>query len=391
VKRLPELASAGGLGAVALLLSGAPAAAAEWSLAPTVALWVDHDTNRDLTSPATSSYGTSLSLDLQMSYRTDRVTLSLRPQALLQHYDSAQFPTSNDGIVQGLASYQSERSDYKLSGMWSDQNLLTTELPSTGIVQPGTRRKDAEVTPSWDYNHSERWSLNLQGTYSDVNYSADGTQPAVALQSYHGFSTSATERFSYSERSALLLTALWSSYTQASEGAPARTVGATAGLKTQLGERTTLVVNAGASSTSLLSHSSSGWLGDFSLTRITQTSTFSFSAQRTVSPQGYGQITRQDAIKLAARREFSERTFADASIDATRYANVFENLAVDLSYLDHTFAQFGAGLGYRYTENWTLAVRGYYNLQDNRTLPDAHGWAVRLESVWTPDPRSMSR
>ena len=126
-----------------LAAAGTRAHAALWSIAPTVGLWVDHDTNRSLVPEGTPSYGTALTLDMPLRYATERLTLALHPQAILERFSDREFANANDLIVSGDATWLTERSSWSLTGLFSDQNLTTTELANTGVVLPGTRRRDS--------------------------------------------------------------------------------------------------------------------------------------------------------------------------------------------------------------------------------------------------------
>jgi len=83
----------------------------------------------------------------------------------------------------------------------------------------------------------------------------------------------------------------------------------------------------------------------------------------------------------------------NAGLTGVRYSTVFSvpGFVADLRGLDRTYAQASMGIVYRTTATWSLGLRGFYNWLDSKTVPTADGWAVRLESVWTPSPRSISR
>jgi hypothetical protein len=377
-----------------LTAGGTGAHAAQWSIAPTLGLWVDHDTNRSLVPEGTPSYGTAMTLDMPLQYSTERLTLSLHPQAILERFSNHEFASANDVILSGAANWLTERSNWGLTGLFSDQNLTTTELPNTGVVIPGTRRRDSQAGLSWIYAQTERLSLTLQASYEHAIYSSDSTAPStVALQSYRYNSYSASEQLQYSDRLAGYVTLNGSEFQQEGIPSPAHSYGAVVGFKSQLSERSTLTADAGASRTKLEGLVANGLLYDLTFLRTTTTGNFSLSASRSVSPAGLGELTEQDALKISLQRDLKERLSLNAALTGVRYSGVFSvpGFVADIRGLDRTYAQASAGLTYRTTETWSLAVRGFYNWLNSKTEPTADGWAVRLEAVWAPNPRSVSR
>ena len=381
------------LPAIALTMFATGTPAAEWSVAPTFSIWEDHDSNRYLVPHGTPSEGTWMSFDLQLRYATDRLSVSLHPQGSVQRFSSAVFARSNDLALGANASWLTERSTFAFTGLLGDQNLLTTELPITGIVEPGERRRDEDASVSWTYSQSERRSLTLQAGYTDVNYTSDVTS-LVALQSYHGTSLGATEQLQHSDRLAAYVTLSASSYTQQGLPAPSRTDGVVVGFKSQLSERTTLNVDAGVSRTSFLSLTSNGFLGDLTLSRVTETGSFSLTASRSVAPAGFGEITQQDTIKASAQRDLTARWSGDASVSAFRYSSVFSIpglIQLDLTYLDRTYAQAALGLTWHASETWSVSAHILGTKVEGPSVPSADDWQARLQGTWTPVARSISR
>jgi hypothetical protein len=383
-----------GLVGLLLLASGtARLSAAEWSWSPTLSFWVDHDSNRDLAPQAIGGEGTFVSLDLQLRYATERLSLTLHPQIAVQRFSGSSFPDSNDLSLTAGLGWVTERSSYSVTGLVDEQSLLTTELPVTGIVEPGTRRRDEDIGVSWTYAQTPLWSLTLQGSYSDSIYLSD-IAAQTPLQNFHGTSFSVTEQYQYSDRLALFVTPSESSYAQGGLPAPFRTEGVVAGLKLQFSERTTLSVDAGGSRTTFESLSSNGFLGDLNLTRTTETGSFSLSASRNVSPAGLGEVTQQDTVRLSAQRDISARLNVSGSASVFRYSSVFHIpglITIDLSALDRTYAQAVAGLTWRATETWSLGTQVLTTRVTGPAIQSAADWQVRLQASWTPFPHSLSR
>jgi hypothetical protein len=393
--RRPWATTCAGLVGLSILAAGGTGAhAAQWSIAPTLGLWVDYDTNRSLVPEGTPSYGTAMTLDMPLQYATERLTLSLHPLAILQRFSNHEFANANDLIVSGEADWLTERSSWSLTGLFSDQNLTTTEFPNTGIVYPGTRRRDSQAGLSWTYAQTEKLSLTLQGNYEHAIYSSDSNAPStIQLQSYRYSSYSASEQLQHSERLSGFVTLSASEFQQEGIPQPAHTYGAVVGFKSQLSERNTLTADVGASRTKLEGLVSNGLLYDLTFIRTTTTGNFSLTASRNVSPAGIGELTDQEALRASLQRDLKERLSLTAALSANRYSGVFSvpGFIADIRNVDRTYAQASVGLIYRTSETWSLGVRGFYNYQNSKTVPRTDGWAVRLEAAWAPRAHSVSR
>ncbi|GAC1453487.1 MAG: hypothetical protein PVS2B3_13780 [Steroidobacteraceae bacterium] len=393
MRRPWESAPAGQL-ALAVVLAAAPvgALAAEWSWVPTLDFWIDHDTNRNLVPQAIPSEGTAMALDMRLRYATERLTLALDPQAVLQRFSDREFGNSNDARVDGKLNWLTERSAVALTSALSDQTLLSTELATTGIIQPGIRRRDEDATASWTYAQSATRSLTVQASYADTSYRGARLE-LTALRSNRDTTLAASEQIQYSDRIATLVTVSASNFQAQAESGPARTIGVTTGFKAQLAERTTLNADAGLDRNTLLSTVVQGFAGDLTLTRATDTGNYSLSASRSVAPIGLGEITQSDVLKVGVVRDLAPQLSFNSSLGVTRNTSVFrfQSLRIDLTYLDRTYTQLAMGLVWRTSETWSVAARASGNRAEGKTVPNAHGWQARLEAQWTPVPHSASR
>jgi hypothetical protein len=379
--------------AVALAAAAPDVRAAEWSWVPTFAFWVDHDSNRYLIPGGTPSEGTAMSLDLQLQYATERFSFALHPQASLQRFDEPEYPGVNDVSLAGTANWLTGRSNLGVSTTVSDSSLLTTELAVTGIVVPGTRRREEDASASWSYAQSETRALTLQVGYVDAAFQSE-LPSSEALLDYRGLTLSATEQWQRSETLALYGTVSAASYNQ--EGLPgaSRTDGFVLGFKSQLSERMTLSADAGANRTAFASLTSNGLLADLSLTRTTETGSLSLTASRNVAPIGFGEITQQDTLRLTAQRDLSERLSANAAVSINRYSSVFSIpglITIDLPYLDRTYSQATIGLNWRVTETWSVGTQAATSRIQGETVARGEDWQVQLRAAWSPLTHSISR
>src|SRR6267378_6853368 len=144
-----EIASSAAVGLAVVVAVCVPAAqGAEWSMAPTLTVAVDHDSNRTLASTAIPSEGLSMSLDMRLQRATERLNLSLRPQLRVQRFSDRRFDRSDDGGLEAAAKWTTERSSFAVNGLFRDQSSLSAEVAATGIIDLNTRRRDENATVS---------------------------------------------------------------------------------------------------------------------------------------------------------------------------------------------------------------------------------------------------
>lgn len=367
--------------------------AAEWTWAPTVTFWLDHDSNRYLVPGGVPSEGMGILLDLQLQYSTERFTLSLHPQAQLVRFDEPEDQAANDASLAGAATYVTGRSTLALNTTLSEASLLTTELPVTGLVEPGTRRREEDTSASWTYAQSETRALTVQASYVDATFQSSQSASSLPLEDYRGLNVSATEQVQHSETLALFGTVSTASYNEQGLASASRTDGLVVGFKSQLSERTSLSADAGASRTTFLSLTSNGLLADLTLTRASDTGNLSVAASRTVAPIGFGEITQQDTVKASAQHNLSERLSVSAAASVNRYSSVFSIpglITVELPYLNRSYSQLALGLNWQQTETWTVGVQAATTRLQGATLTTEEDWEVRLNMIWSPRARGVS-
>src|SRR5580704_162639 len=170
-----------GTGAFGFVLATAAclmtARAAEWSMAPTLDVSVDHDSNRTLLTEAIPSEGLSMSADALLQRATEDFSLSLHPQVLLQRFTDRRFNRNDDGGLTAGATWSTERSTFALSSLYQDQSTLTAELISTGIVNLNTRLREEQEGATWAYSQTERREFTLTASYLDATYYGNATTP----------------------------------------------------------------------------------------------------------------------------------------------------------------------------------------------------------------------
>src|SRR5215469_13300239 len=120
-------ATAGALGLAAVVLAAASpvVCGADWTVAPTLTVGIDNDTNRVLTSPPIPSRGLLMSVDTRFERDTERLKLELRPYGQLERYTDARLThTDNEGIDATAGWSDTERSSFNLHTLLQDASTL---------------------------------------------------------------------------------------------------------------------------------------------------------------------------------------------------------------------------------------------------------------------------
>ena len=383
-------ATAGALGlAVAIAGAASPAAwAADWTVAPTLTVGIDNDTNRLLVSPAIPSRGLSMSVDTHFDLDTERLQLTLRPYGQIQRYsDPRLYHTDEEGIDATAKWLATERSSFSVHSLLQDASTLFSELTSTGIFHVGQRRRDEDFDGTWALQQTERWTLQLGGTYSSSTY--HGADATVLSNFRQAFGT-ATESLAWTERLTVSLTgAAGDAHTTGAEqSTPFDSVGG--GFQWQPSERASVQGSIGASRQTSGALTSTTLIGALSLSYSTELSQLTVSAQRQMQPSGLGVFTQVDQASLTASRDLAPRLTLDSEAEIYRDTSAFRSPFISFTFADRTYWEAHLRLNWQQTPTWTLATQLLYDGADSPKsffIPaglEAHGWSVSLLSVWAP-------
>jgi len=392
-----DRATAAALGlAVAVTAAMAPCAgAAEWTVAPTVNMSVDDDTNRLLTSPAIPSGGLWMSVDTRFERDTERLQLALRPKLDFERYTNARIGHTDDEGIDATATWLgSERSSLTLHSLLQDASTLYAELAETGVIDIGQRRRDADFDGTWAHQQSERWTLQLTGASSSSDYHGSG---ASALANYGQNSGGATESYAYTERLAFSLSASAGDARTGGLEQSTRFESLEAGFQWQPTERSGISGAGGASRQKSLGLISTSFVGQLSASYRTELASFALSALRQVQPTGFGIFTQVDQVSLTGTRQVAPRLSLDSSLTVYRDTSAFHSPLFSFTFADRTYSEAAVGLSWQRSLSWRLGAQVLYDRADSPRSyfsPDglhAEGWRASLSATWAPNGASLSR
>ncbi len=386
--------------ALAVLLP-AVASADEWSARPRVSSRLVYDDNprlwRDHTNDALGVV-TEAAVDLGWSDGASQLSFTPR----LRHNEYGSDHPELDSLDQYYTlsgATSTERAKFGLSASASFATVLSTEdvVEETGGRERRDRKVDRDsltISPSFSYVLSERNTLGVDVTASDVDYQGPG------YHDYQFYTANLSLGHALSERdtvSAILYlsrydrtmlesgTTLRIPFGSGSLAVPVRgdvdattdSIGAQAGYERSLTETLKGRIAAGVVRSELsadkarlagglgsveLVEDSTDWgqLVNLSLSEKLERMTWDLAASRTLSPTGDGVLVRRDEVSGGLTRELAPRTSGRLRLIGFRE----EGLKSSVDYSDRKYARLEAGISYRLTPFWTLS--GQYQFRHEK-------------------------
>lgn len=392
-----DRATAGALGLTVIVAvaasQGAPAA--EWSVAPTVSMTIDNDTNPVLTSPAISSGGLSMSVDTRLERDTERLQLGLRPKFDLERYTDARISHTDDESLDATATwFETERSSFTLHSLLQDASTLYAELTQTGVIHIGQRRRDEEADGSWAYQQTERWTLQLSGSYSSSKY--HGTASS-SLADYGQTLGAVTESYAYTEQLMFSLSGSAGDARTAGSEQSTRFESLNLGFRWQPTERTIISGSGGDSRQKTNGLVGTSIVGQLSASCRTELGSVALTASRQAQPTGFGIFTLVEQASLTGTRQIAPQLSLSSNLSVDRDTSAFHSPFVSFTFAERTYSEGFVQLSWQESPPWTLGLQILYDRSDSPRsffVPlglHARGWRVSLSAVWAPHGASLSR
>lgn len=206
MSRTPPHQLAFGPPAVVLALWAAAVNGAEWSVTPVVRNTLLYDDNRRLTlRDHEAVWGNRFRTEAQLRHRTERSDLSLSPRLEVRRFSGEKdILDREDRYLDGDYSLAGERYRFELSASLGYRGSLTTDLEAAEATNINSDTRNRSISATWSYALAARNTVQLAGTYSDLDYDLDDT---TALTDYRVGSLSVTGIHQLTQRDQLSLTA----------------------------------------------------------------------------------------------------------------------------------------------------------------------------------------
>jgi hypothetical protein len=369
--------------------------AAEWSAQPIFTMAADYDSNRSLSEGASGSEEAVLYGDLKLQRALENTQIVLEPRFDLRRYSSSVWGPGNDRSLNAALTWTEERTKLTLTGFIADQTTLTTELLETGIINGDTRRRSEQANGEWDWSQNELRQSFLQVGFMSAAYSGS---PLVELElpGYRYPSAALGERFFFSERLTLSVSAFGDALTSQRQGNSSHEEGGQVEVVDQYTENTTFDVSVGESKRSLAGERGYGTNASATVTHNLERGNVSLSYVRSLVPYGTGVLVERQQVTAAVLRPLTPDLDANFSLLRIQNNASTVNLGLDRPYYDTALA----GLNWKMGESWMLQPQASLGLTkpipplgstaafDDRTVFE---WRLQLNLVWQPLPGSKSR
>jgi len=365
------------------------AAAAEWSIQPSVQWYVDHDSNRLLTPNNEEADNAAwLTIDTVLKRATETGEIDAHPEIQIQRFFGNSGLDSNNGSLQLSAMNKGEIFSYSASAAYSDNSTLISELANSGIIDASARQHAANGSVAVTDQFTELQRVGVQATYANVKY--PNGEP-VGLIGYRDPGISATYAYALSPRSTLSAIASGSWLTAPDIGFDSRDVAARLAWARILTPTTNVSASAGITRTQIGSAQLSGSVWTVQGAHNSELAQWSFSFTRDVVPSGLGLLIRRDELDLSVVRSIAPRLDATLSILAAHNSDLVASLTGD----NRRYLTGSAGFNWHTSSQWVLSFT--VRASEARTPTDveqlqlATGWQTVLSLLWTPLPWTKSR
>jgi hypothetical protein len=365
------------------------AAAAEWSMQPTIQWYFDHDSNRLLTpTNEVADEAAWLTIDALLKRATETGEIDFHPLVEIQRFIGGSELDSKNGSLQLAAMSKGEIYSYSATAQYSDNSTLISELANTGIVDSATRQEAATVSATGTRDFTERQRVDLQGSYADVKYPSG---ERVGLVGYSDPSVSTTYEFSYSPQTIFSALVSASRVTAPDVNFESRDVGLRAAWAYIVSPTTNVSLSAGITHTDIAATEVNGSIWALKSTHNSELTQWSFSITRDIVPSGFGLLIRRDELDLSMIRSVASRLDATLSALAAHNSDLVSNFTGD----NRRYITGIAGVSWHAAPEWvwsfTVQASAARVPSAVADLQLASGWQTALNIKWTPLPWTKSR
>jgi len=367
---------------LASILASPAVHAAQWSIQGSATTTTGADDNPGLRIDDAGTRN-SLGLDAKMAMarRTETSELNVAPVVrLLRFPDERQLDSDEESLDAGYVIAH-ERWSLDLSASGGRQSTLTSELGTTGRTDINAASESASfgLAPQWQL--TERLSAGANLGYQRAAYPGiDSSRTDLYGSRYTTGQVSA--RYALDPAMSLAIATSAGHFDSQRPGGSSDSRDLTAIFDYAIAERLALTLSAGPSVVATRHRTDHGVVYTASLQRTFTLSNLSFSAARSVSPSGYGVLTRRDDLNFSWSGQLTERTSANLGLSGIRSREVLPELGFNLS--DVRYLRADAGVQRQIGEQWSLSL-GVAGLRQDfyQRKRTANGYQASLAVNWS--------
>jgi len=343
-----------------LLVFSKEAAAAEWSMEPSVSLNGAYDDNPLLLPVRHPATGSTLSPSLNLGVRTEPFELQGNLLVNLTRYFTQKDLDTTDQYYTVSSRYQMERNSLELQSSYTRDLTLTSELIETGQVLNRSRRDLFTLNPKWIGSLTENFTLHAEYDFSDALYAS----PSLVDYQTHLGTVQAV--YQSSERDQATVSSYYSTYQALTADFRSLEYGAKAGLTHRFSETFHGDATAGIRSTTSIYQTTlserrdrgRGWVGQIDLEKEFETVHVQSGFSRETHPSGIGYLVEVNHLNFLFRKTMTTKLTASLAVDSylsrpLRTDRLVPNSRYDKieQRWDWQWAErWSSGVSYRYAE-----------------------------------------
>jgi hypothetical protein len=384
---------------IGLLELGLPSydEAAEWSVLPSIGVKGIYNSNLTMTPlPHDETYGVWTSPAADFSGKTERLEVSGKIAAdFVSYYGGEETQFTNIFFPMAIR-YKTESAAFGLSGGFTRDNTLLSELLATGVVLRFTQRNQVNANPSWSRTLTEKLSFQSSAQFSNTTYEngqklnlvdyrliggttgllyqiteRDNIQLSGSYVTFQTINTPSSFQASFPGANITFSHALSESITAVAYGGP-RFVGST----TETGNGATKSHNT-------------VWLFGASLTKQFENAKLEISGSRNIIPSGFGLLIQTDRLSLLASRDLSETL--TISFDASGYqVEGVTTRALGGTSPKQTYYYVSPRIEWKFSEWWKLGVSYTHGQRDAVGTVSSNSNATTITISYYPPKLAIS-
>ena len=350
------------------------ASAADWELNPALEVGYLFDDNYRLSQPGTEIEvkGPLADAQLEMRARRPNGEFSFTPRVRATYFPDEQDLDTVDYFATLDWQHRGQRFSSDLIGEFADQDVVNSEQPDavlppdpslgqgdigdSGVVLVKNRRTRGSIRPVFEYELSQRRSLEFGGSYVDVSYDNEIAGAQVDFRNadlYAGLVTRLTPTTS-------LTTRLRGANYDIDLRGETNSYGAELQWDTRNAADTRKYLRLGAQNVELLSGGSkTAWVAGGGASMLMGRHQLFLDLMRGVGPSSAGIVVTRDQLRLRWTYDMTPRLAFLAGIRGTHD----DDVDPDSTFRARSYATGDVGLQWRWQEDFSLRVAYDYTWQ----------------------------
>ncbi len=336
---------------------------------PFVSIQTIYDDNRQLWTDRrsrglkTEVYGLLSSVGANVGVQSDRYKIDLRNRVSINRYESEMDLDSDNVYIDLTSNYNlSERITVGLTGNYTRDTTLTSEIDVTGVIQGNKIREQWSVIPDVSIILTPRQSIQASYTHLDTSY-----EESRFLVDYTNDIVSLTHNYQWTPLLTSFVNGSWMDFTIPSLNRKTTQYSINIGADYQflptwsasfmIGERftTTEVTFLGRT----FSSSQQGLIFNFSINKEFESGSARASYSRLTSATGFGQLLVFDKLEA----NFSHKLTDNLRFSLTGGINVTTNSDTNNTNSDRTYYHVSPSLSWHFNRQTSLSASYRYRNQ----------------------------